>query len=60
MPGPARSPRASGKKKTVAARFAHNDRRIDALMTQAFASLRISPDRLPIVGCGGCALEPDR
>lgn len=35
--------RASGKKKTVAARFVHNDRLIDALMTQAFASLRISP-----------------
>ena len=35
--------RASGKKKTVAARFVHNDRLIDALMTQAFASLRVSP-----------------
>jgi transposase len=35
--------RASGKKKTVAARFVHNDRLIDALMTQAFASLRRSP-----------------
>jgi transposase len=35
--------RASGKKKVVAARFVHNDRLIDALMTQAFASLRSSP-----------------
>jgi Transposase IS116/IS110/IS902 family./Transposase. len=35
--------RASGKKRTVAARFVHNDRLIDALMTQAFTSLRLSP-----------------
>jgi hypothetical protein len=35
--------RASGKKKVVAARFVHNDRLIDALMTQAFSSLRVSP-----------------
>jgi transposase len=35
--------RASGRKKTVAARFVHNDRLIDALMTQAFTSLRNSP-----------------
>jgi transposase len=35
--------RASGKKRTVAARYVHNDRLIDALMTQAFASLRVSP-----------------
>jgi transposase len=35
--------RASGKKKTVAARFVHNDRLIDALMTQAFSALRVSP-----------------
>jgi transposase len=35
--------RASGKKKIVAARFVHNDRLIDALMTQAFASLQASP-----------------
>lgn len=35
--------RASGRKKVVAARFVHNDRLIDALMTQAFASLRNSP-----------------
>ena len=35
--------RASGKKKTVAARFVRNDRLIDALMIQAFAALRLSP-----------------
>ena len=35
--------RASGKKKVVAARFVHNDRLVDALMTQAFASLHVSP-----------------
>ena len=35
--------RASGKKKTVAARFVHNDRLIDALMTQAFSALNASP-----------------
>ena len=35
--------RASGKKKTVAARFIHNDRLIDALMAQAFAALTASP-----------------
>jgi transposase len=35
--------RASGKKKIVAARFVHNDRLIDALTAQAFASLRASP-----------------
>jgi transposase len=35
--------RASGKKKLVAARFVHNDRLIDALMTQAFSALRASP-----------------
>jgi transposase len=35
--------RASGKKKTVAARFVHNDRLIDALLTQAFSALRKSP-----------------
>ena len=35
--------RASGKKRTVAARFVHNDRLIDALITQAFASLHASP-----------------
>ena len=35
--------RASGKKKTVLARFVHNDRLIDALMTQAFSALQTSP-----------------
>ena len=35
--------RASGKKRTVMARFVHNDRLIDALMTQAFTSLGNSP-----------------
>ncbi|MFL6114353.1 MAG: IS110 family transposase [Catenulispora sp.] len=35
--------RASGKKKTVMARFVHNDRLVDALMTQAFTALRNSP-----------------
>jgi transposase len=35
--------RASGKKKAVLARFVHNDRLIDALMTQAFAALKASP-----------------
>ncbi len=35
--------RASGKKKVVAARFIHNDRLVDALMLQAFASLNASP-----------------
>jgi transposase len=35
--------RASGKKKVVAARFVHNDRLVDALNAQAFASLRASP-----------------
>jgi transposase len=35
--------RASGKKKVVAARFVHNDRLIDALMSWAFSSLSASP-----------------
>jgi transposase len=35
--------RASGKKKVALARFIHNDRLIDALMTQAFAALKASP-----------------
>ena len=35
--------RASGKKRIVAARFVHNDRLIDALMTQAFTALGNSP-----------------
>jgi transposase len=35
--------RASGKKRTVMARFIHNDRLIDALMNQAFSALNASP-----------------
>jgi hypothetical protein len=35
--------RASGKKKTVTARFVHNDRLVDALNAQAFAALTASP-----------------
>ncbi|WP_049795946.1 IS110 family transposase [Frankia sp. EAN1pec] len=35
--------RASGRKKTVSARFVHNDRLVDALITQAFSSLQASP-----------------
>ena len=35
--------RASGKKKTVAARFIRNDRLTDALMAQAFTALSVSP-----------------
>jgi transposase len=35
--------RASGKKKTVMARWVHNDRLIDALGAQAFAALSASP-----------------
>ncbi|MDP4504254.1 IS110 family transposase [Nonomuraea sp. G32] len=35
--------RASGKKKSVLARYVHNDRLIDALMTQASVALRVSP-----------------
>jgi transposase len=35
--------RASGKKKAVLARYVHNDRLIDALMTQAFSALNASP-----------------
>jgi transposase len=50
--------RASGKKKVALARFVHNDRLIDALMTQAFGALRFSPgarayyDRQRGRGCG--------
>lgn len=50
--------RASGKKKVALARFVHNDRLIDALMTQAFGALRFSPgartyyDRQRARGCG--------
>lgn len=35
--------RASGKRKVVMARYVHNDRLIDALMSQAFSSLQASP-----------------
>jgi transposase len=35
--------RSSGKKKTVLARFVHQDRLVDALMTQAFSALQASP-----------------
>ena len=35
--------RASGKKKVVAARWAHNSRLVDALHAQAFAALNASP-----------------
>jgi transposase len=35
--------RASGKKKVALARFIHNDRLVDALMTQAFTALTASP-----------------
>ena len=35
--------RQSGKKKTVLARYVHNDRLVDALGLQAFAALRASP-----------------
>jgi len=50
--------RASGKRKVALARFVHNDRLIDALMTQAFTALRHSPgarayyDRLRARGSG--------
>ncbi|MFJ2232939.1 IS110 family transposase [Streptomyces sp. NPDC087859] len=36
--------RASGKKKVALARYVHNDRLIDALLTQAFGTLRYSPN----------------
>jgi transposase len=35
--------RASGKKKVALARFVHNDRLIDALLSQAFTALNTSP-----------------
>ena len=35
--------RASGKKKAALARFVHNDRPIDALLTQAFSALKAPP-----------------
>nr|WP_281367843.1 IS110 family transposase [Nonomuraea typhae] len=50
--------RASGKKKTVLARFVHNDRLIDALITQASTAIRVSPgarayyDKLRARGAG--------
>lgn len=50
--------RQSGKKKVVLARYVHNDRLLDALNRQAFASLRASPgarayyDRLRARGTG--------
>lgn len=50
--------RASGKKKVALARFVHNDRLVDALLTQAFSALRLSPgarayyDRQRARGCG--------
>jgi transposase len=50
--------RASGKKKVVAARFVHNDRLIDALLSQAAGAIRFSPgarayyDRLRARGLG--------
>jgi transposase len=50
--------RRSGKKKTVMARYVHNDRLIDSLGQQAFSSLKASPgarayyDRLRARGTG--------
>ncbi|MGI5166406.1 transposase [Spirillospora sp. CA-253888] len=35
--------RASGKKKVIAARFVHNDRLVDALLTQASRAISVSP-----------------
>jgi transposase len=35
--------RASGKKKVALARFVHNDRLVDTLLTQAFSALKTSP-----------------
>jgi transposase len=35
--------RASGRKKAVLARYVHNDRLIDTLLSQAFSALRVSP-----------------
>ncbi len=40
--------RASGKKKVVATRYVHNDRLIDALISQAFSALSVSPGPAPI------------
>ncbi len=35
--------RASGRRKVVLARFVHNDRLLDALDSQAYAALKVSP-----------------
>ncbi len=43
--------RASGKKKTVLARYVHNDRLIDALMSQAFSALQASPGARACYDC---------
>ena len=40
--------RASGRKKVVAARFVHNDRLVDALNAQAFASLSLARRPRPL------------
>jgi hypothetical protein len=45
--------RASGKKRAVAARFVHNDRLIDALMSQALSAISVSPPYL-----SGCRETP--
>ena len=39
--------RRSGKRKSVHARFVHNDRLLDALMLQAQSALRASPAYAP-------------
>jgi transposase len=43
--------RASGKKKAVTARHIHNDRLIDALMSQAFSALHASPGARAYYDC---------
>ena len=43
--------RASGKKQTVTARHIHNDRLIDALMSQAFSALQASPGARAYYDC---------
>jgi hypothetical protein len=45
VPVPPPITRASGKKKIVIARYVHNDRLIDALMTQAFSALNRLQER---------------
>jgi hypothetical protein len=51
--------RASGKKKVVAARFIHNDRLVDALMSWAFSSLKAFPgagaDAITALRCRGAS-----